>query len=288
MNPFNAFSKYQNSYFTCLFSLFLFFFKLFVCWWGFRPTREFFTYLDTSSLPVIGCKFWPLLGTYGHRVVRALAWTRDTHTFWQAFGSRAFLPTSVSAYCYCRGLDSNNQPSDCGANALTDCTTAEGLFNRFKSLVYILIDGVYLEWGTVMGIVLVYVGQHISQNIYIVLTDNVRSYERQTVEMCFFAFLCLCAPERTWLYRKNLHKETKTYYTQTAWWMLRVLEDDLINVDSSHSCLVVELSLTVLTKYFCCNWYSKFHRVRASAPPNETPWQFRFLCDFRKRECPLF
>ena len=38
----------------------------------FRPTRAFFTYLETSPLPVKDCKFWPILGTYGHWVVRVL------------------------------------------------------------------------------------------------------------------------------------------------------------------------------------------------------------------------
>ena len=34
--------------------------------WVFRPTREFFTLLETSPLPAKGCKFWPMLGTHGH------------------------------------------------------------------------------------------------------------------------------------------------------------------------------------------------------------------------------
>ena len=33
---------------------------------GFRPTREFFTHMETSSLSVKGCKVWPLLCTHGH------------------------------------------------------------------------------------------------------------------------------------------------------------------------------------------------------------------------------
>ena len=38
----------------------------------YRPTREFFTYIEMSTLPVKGCKFWPMLGTYGHWAVRVL------------------------------------------------------------------------------------------------------------------------------------------------------------------------------------------------------------------------
>ena len=76
----------------------------FVCLGVFRPTREFFSHLETSPLPVKGCKFWPILGTHGHWAVRSEAtctvtracpfkWsfpsTRDTHTYCRAFGSGA-------------------------------------------------------------------------------------------------------------------------------------------------------------------------------------------------------
>ena len=43
------------------------FFILFDCLFGdFSTTREFLTHLETSQLPVKGCKFLPLLGTYGY------------------------------------------------------------------------------------------------------------------------------------------------------------------------------------------------------------------------------
>ena len=32
----------------------------------FPPTRDFFTRMETSPLPVKGCKFWPMLDTHGH------------------------------------------------------------------------------------------------------------------------------------------------------------------------------------------------------------------------------
>ena len=39
----------------------------FVCLLGvYLPTREFFTHMETSPLPVKGCKFWRILGTNGH------------------------------------------------------------------------------------------------------------------------------------------------------------------------------------------------------------------------------
>ena len=45
----------------------------FICLFGvFRPTREFFTHLETSPLPVKGCKFWPMVGTYDHWAVRGI------------------------------------------------------------------------------------------------------------------------------------------------------------------------------------------------------------------------
>ena len=33
---------------------------------GFRPTREFFTHMETSALPMKSCTFGPMLGTHGH------------------------------------------------------------------------------------------------------------------------------------------------------------------------------------------------------------------------------
>ena len=34
--------------------------------WDFRPTREFFTHMETSPIPVKGFKFRLMLGTYSH------------------------------------------------------------------------------------------------------------------------------------------------------------------------------------------------------------------------------
>ena len=43
------------------------------CWWRlirfFHPSREFFTHMETSPLPVINCKVWPMFGAYGHWAV---------------------------------------------------------------------------------------------------------------------------------------------------------------------------------------------------------------------------
>ena len=47
--------------------------RLFVCMFGgYRPTRKFFTHIETSSLPVKGYTFWPMLGTHDHWAVRVL------------------------------------------------------------------------------------------------------------------------------------------------------------------------------------------------------------------------
>ena len=47
---------------------------MFVCLflWTFSPTREFFTYMETSQLIAKGCNFLPIFGTYGHWAVRVL------------------------------------------------------------------------------------------------------------------------------------------------------------------------------------------------------------------------
>ena len=39
---------------------------------GFRSTREFFTHMETTSLPVKDCKYWLILSTQGHWAVRVL------------------------------------------------------------------------------------------------------------------------------------------------------------------------------------------------------------------------
>ena len=64
-------------------------FNLFI--WGLSSYSRIFTHMETSILPVKGCKFWPML---------------SIHCLW-----------AVS-------VDSNTQHSACGANALTHCTTA--------------------------------------------------------------------------------------------------------------------------------------------------------------------
>ena len=51
--------------------------SFFVCFFSFlfgvlRPTREFFTHMETSPLLVNGCKIWPMLDTHGHWAVRVL------------------------------------------------------------------------------------------------------------------------------------------------------------------------------------------------------------------------
>ena len=54
---------------------------LFVCLFVvFRPTREFYTRMETSPLPVKGCKFWSLLDTCGHWGVRVLQRATPTVT----------------------------------------------------------------------------------------------------------------------------------------------------------------------------------------------------------------
>ena len=64
----NDLSNYQNGYNKKRDSA-----CLFVCLFGvLRPTREFFSHLETSPFPVKSCKFWPLLDPYGHWAMRVL------------------------------------------------------------------------------------------------------------------------------------------------------------------------------------------------------------------------
>ena len=48
--------------------------SLFVCIFvASFPSLEFFTHMETTSSPVQGCEFWPMLGTNDHWAVRPLA-----------------------------------------------------------------------------------------------------------------------------------------------------------------------------------------------------------------------
>ena len=91
------------------------------------PTQDFLTHMETSLLPLKGCKFWRIFDTPDHWAVRILWFTatRDIrilsychirrsvtiHTYFQKFSSGDVTT--------CRGWDSNTQPSACNANALT-------------------------------------------------------------------------------------------------------------------------------------------------------------------------
>ena len=56
------------------------FFKLdFVCCLGFlRPIRDFFIHLETSTLPLKGYKFWPILGTHSSLTCHTYIWHGPT------------------------------------------------------------------------------------------------------------------------------------------------------------------------------------------------------------------
>ena len=62
----------------------------------FRPALEFFTHLETSPMPVKGCKFWPMLGTYVHWATRVLqratsTVTRSNLLYWSSPKTRGTL-----------------------------------------------------------------------------------------------------------------------------------------------------------------------------------------------------
>ena len=64
----------------------------------YRPTRKCFTHMETSPLPVRGCKFLPMLGSYSFRAVRALQCATPTVT-------RAYR-----LYDHLRGPDRGSNP----------------------------------------------------------------------------------------------------------------------------------------------------------------------------------
>ena len=116
----NKQTKTQINLFVCLFRVF-------------RSTWEFYTYFETSPLPMKAIGFWPMLGTCGHWAwvffsVSHILWhgksfyngLRGLMTlipFCERFAVELSLPNLMTYVCCC--LDSNYQPSACGANALT-------------------------------------------------------------------------------------------------------------------------------------------------------------------------
>ena len=113
-----------------------------VCWFVLGlSSLSIFTHMEMSPLPVKGCEFWPMLGTHGHWAVRVL-WratptvTRDIRLWWSSSGTsdtRTYY-RAFSFYTFCvDGLDSNTQPSACGANALIQAENTLFFFLIFLS-----------------------------------------------------------------------------------------------------------------------------------------------------------
>ena len=78
--------------------------------------------------------------TRGTRIKWSTPRTRDTHTY-----CRAFCSGAVNTCFYDISLDSNTQPSACGANALTHCATAAAQKHLFKSIFGGVITGERLQ-----------------------------------------------------------------------------------------------------------------------------------------------
>ena len=109
---------------------------LYVCLIGvWRPTREFFTHMESSPLPVKDCKFWPMLGTYDHCGILS-TYCKEGNPFIIVISEEPWysnlLPTVWQCSCHylclrlrsVAGWDSNTQLSAFVANALRNCATA--------------------------------------------------------------------------------------------------------------------------------------------------------------------
>ena len=113
---------------------------LFVCLFGvYRSTREFFTHMETSTLPVKGFKFWPMVGTHGYWTGRVfsvphLLWRGESVYNGHLRGSVTLTPIAerlavelslpVFTKYVCLGWYSNTQQFACGSNVVTHCTPA--------------------------------------------------------------------------------------------------------------------------------------------------------------------
>ena len=81
-------------------------------------------YMETSSLPVKGCKFWPMLCTHRHCASVYNNHLREFMTLTPIAGRLAVeLSLPIFTTKICRGWDSNTTCA-CGANALTHCAIA--------------------------------------------------------------------------------------------------------------------------------------------------------------------
>ena len=109
-----------------------------VCLECYRPTREFFTHIETSPLSVKGCKFWPILSPSGHWKVRVSlachSYCNTGRPFIMVFsndscyshieclvGDQLSLP--VSKTYVCSGLDLNKQLFAFAAKTRINCPT---------------------------------------------------------------------------------------------------------------------------------------------------------------------
>ena len=96
----------------------------------FRSTWAFFTHMETSPLPVKGCRFWPGLGTHsfwewGFFSVLNLLWNWTSVYTWEhvtlAFVAELLAMELSLPVFTTYAWNSNTLTSACEANALTDC-----------------------------------------------------------------------------------------------------------------------------------------------------------------------
>ena len=80
---------------------------LFVCLFGvYHPTREFFTHMETSPLPVKGCKILPMLSTYA---IEQWVFFNVPHLQWNGpilYNGHLRRPVILTPVAYCRAFGS--------------------------------------------------------------------------------------------------------------------------------------------------------------------------------------
>ena len=73
----------------------------FVCLLGFFVPLGNFSLMGTSSLPVKGCKFWHMLGTYGHWAVRVVFRAAPTVARGSVYNGHLRGPVTLTPITYC-------------------------------------------------------------------------------------------------------------------------------------------------------------------------------------------
>ena len=134
-----------------------------------RPTREFFTHMETSPLQILKlCSVLMAIEQWGFFSVLHLLWHDASVYHGHLLGPVTLIRLAVElSPTVCRDRDSNTQPSACGAYVQTHCATAH--VHVYLSFLYRTKCVSIYEPGTCRCISIFYLQDEVNQ----VLTTSV-------------------------------------------------------------------------------------------------------------------